>query len=325
MVKVGSINIESSALVNNLLKDPTTREIITFTPDEPKPNAPLFICLPGFGFSARSYLNVNPIGESFMSVVQGLYDHNRVGGATIAIVDSMTKLGGNQYINSTAAGNYEDFIIGEVIPQLKERFNSGNVGLFGKGSGGFGAYTLAVRNPSAIQGFAAHSPDAGFEYCYIPDFNVAMEEFKQTGGPAKWVQKFWNSKNKARSVYMRTLGIIAFAAFYSPNESSNELGTDFPFDWDTGEFRQDVWSRWQSWDPARNARDFVRQIESMQFIYHDIGVMDEFSLLWGNRFLDNIITNSGIKHFYEEYEDGHFGTTYRFEKSLSMMATALSI
>ena len=62
----------------------------------------------------------------------------------------------------------------------------------------------------------------------------------------------------------------------------------------------------------------------MKLIYLDVGLRDEFSLIWGARSMDSFLTETGIKHVYEEYEDGHFGTVYRMEKSLSQLAASLS-
>ena len=42
MVKMESIHIESEALSNNPLKDPSKREVLVFTPDERKANTPLY-------------------------------------------------------------------------------------------------------------------------------------------------------------------------------------------------------------------------------------------------------------------------------------------
>jgi hypothetical protein len=52
--------------------------------------------------------------------------------------------------------------------------------------------------------------------------------------------------------------------------------------------------------------------------------MDDFSAIWGARTIDTKMTEAKINHTYEEYEDGHFGINYRFEKSLPFLAQALS-
>ncbi len=79
-----------------------------------------------------------------------------LGNSIIINPNFSTKYHVNQYINSPAVGNYEDFIINDLIPQISDMFHTGKVALFGKSSGGFGAYTLAVRHPDIISGFANH-------------------------------------------------------------------------------------------------------------------------------------------------------------------------
>jgi len=89
----------------------------------------------------------------------------------IAIPDSMTSLGGNQFINSEAVGNYEDFIIKDVVGWIKHDFGKRKIGIFGKSSCGFGAYNLTVKNPETFSGFVDVSGDSAFEYCYIKRFS----------------------------------------------------------------------------------------------------------------------------------------------------------
>jgi len=41
----------------------------------------------------------------------------------LVIPDCFTKFGGNQYINSTATGRYEDYIVNEIIPFIQNNYN----------------------------------------------------------------------------------------------------------------------------------------------------------------------------------------------------------
>ncbi len=323
MVKVSSLKVESSALAENPLKDPVAREVTVISPDSPTQSAPIFIYLPAFGTNSRTIFNTTPFGDDFLSRIKRMYDSNVLRGAHIVVPDLFTKLGGNLFLNSSAVGKYEDFIIGELIPKLKQDLQSETVGLFGKSSGGFGSYTLAVRNSGIIQGFSSHSMDAGFEYAYMPDFILAMDQFHKSSGPSKWFQRFWESRNKTNSINLRVLNVFASAAFFSPNETSAEMGIDFPFDWDSGEFRKDIWEKWKSFDPAFHVKDYLRQLEALNHVYLDCGTMDEFNLVWGNRWVNKTLVEGNIKHYYEEYEDGHFGVQYRFEKSLALMAASI--
>ncbi|EQD59413.1 esterase, partial [mine drainage metagenome] len=103
-----------------------------------------------------------------------------------------------------------------------------------------------------------------------------------------------------------------------------EMGVSLPFNFENGDFRPEVWAIWQKDDPAKNVRNFTRQLESMNAIFIDAGTMDEFSAIWGSRAISNQLKNSKINHTYEEFEDGHFGINYRFERSLPVLAQSLA-
>lgn len=323
MVSKSVITVESSALKGNLPEDRTTREVIVYTPDNPKQKAPLLIGLPPFGMNHETFVARTPLTEGLEDILARLYSKEMLKGSVVAIPDCFTKFGGNQYINSSAVGMYENFLTQELIPQIRDKYNTGPTGLFGKGSGGFGAYTVAVRNPGIVNGFASHSMDAGFEFSYLPEFPLAMEEFRRVGSPKIWLDRYYRSFNRISTRQIRTLGVIAYSAFYSPDQSSQEMGIDFPFDWVTGKFRDDVWSRWLAWDPARNIVKFSRQLDMLRTIYLDVGVQDEYSLMWGSRSVDAFLIDNKVNHVYEEYEDGHFGVAYRMEKSLAILAAGL--
>lgn len=318
-----TFTLKSASLSNNPLGDPAERTVITLSPDNPRTNAPLLLGLASFANDPDSFFLSSPFGESFESIVQKLQGKEQLSGAHIALVDTFTKLGGNFYLNSGAVGQYENFIIKELLPELKKRLNHGSVGIFGKGSGGFGAYTLAVRNSGLFRGFACHSLDSGFEYTFLPEFAATMDEFRSASGPARWLEKYWSGFNRIASSRLKVLQILCASAFFSPNPNSTEMGIDFPFDWNTGEFIDSVWSKWLTFDPARNVKNYFRQLENMSSIFLDVGTMDEFSAMWGARSIDSQLTEAKVKHTYEEYNDGHFGINYRFEKSLPVLAQGL--
>ncbi len=324
VLKKDTIQIEAKSLANNPLHDPVTREVIIYSSDETRRGGPLLVGLSPFGSNHRSFVTASPLVENMESILSRMYERGMLKNATIAIPDTFTGFGGNQYLNSSAVGNYEDFIIQDLIPHLKNEYDPTSIGIFGKGSGGFGAYTLAVRNPGTINAFASHSMDAGFEYAYIPDFSPAMAEFRRFGGPSAWFSNYQKSYNRLEKNKVRALSIINYAAFYSPNPSSTEMGIDFPFNWNTGEFKAEIWDKWLSFDPARTIENYFRQIEMLNFIYMDVGIKDEYDLVWGSRSIEAFLSERGVKHVYEEYEAGHFGVLYRIEKSLALMTSSIS-
>ncbi len=322
MVKVSTVRFHSQILQGNPLQDPYDREVLVITPDTLKPNSPLLIGLPGFGNSLASLRNEGPFSSSMVSVLTEMAQNGKLKDSVVAIPDTITKLGGNHFLNSESVGMYETFLIEELIPKLKGDYDTGLVGLFGKDEGAFGAYMLAARNAGTINGFASHSADMGFEYFFVPDFPEVMASLRQMNGVEKWLAKFWASKNRLSSSRLKVLRTIESAAFFSPNPSSTEAGSDLPFDWESGEFKSQVWKLWEEKDPARNCLEYARQLESLHFSYFDVGIMDEFQLVWGHRTIEKKLKEAGIKFTYEEYEDGHFGLNYRLERSLPAMVNA---
>jgi len=120
------------------------------------------------------------------------------------------------------------------------------------------------------------------------------------------------------------LNTIGMAAHYSPNPKSRELGADFPFDLDTGEWRPEVWARWRRWDPVTMVDRYASRLRRMRLVYIDCGTKDQYNLIWGARVLHKKLRDRGIKHVYEEFDDTHSNISYRYDVSLPLLCKALS-
>ena len=110
------------------------------------------------------------------------------------------------------------------------------------------------------------------------------------------------------------------SACYSP---SPDGGFDLPFDVETGAYRSAVFERWLDHDPYRMVEHYVEALKSKALLFIDAGKRDEFHLQLGARLLRDRLTTLGIDHEYEEFDGGHFGTSYRYETSLPLMVRAL--
>jgi enterochelin esterase family protein len=110
------------------------------------------------------------------------------------------------------------------------------------------------------------------------------------------------------------------SACYSPN------GTDFdlPFDMGTGEIRVDVWNRWLGHDPVRLVEKHVEDLRSLSLLYLDAGTRDEFGLDVGARILSKRLADLDIPHIHEEFDDGHFNVSYRYDQALEFISGSIS-
>jgi enterochelin esterase family protein len=241
----------------------------------------------------------------------------------VAAPDCFTRLGGSQYLNSSATGRYADHLVGEVVPFLRDRYPCGKAGVFGTSSGGYGAMALSMRHPDVFSALADHSGDANFELCYLADFGAALTAFREAGGPARWLDSLWADVNRERKKYFKPLNVLGMSACYSPNPESPHLGIDFPFDLETGVFRPEVWERWRANDPVNLAEKHAAGLTALDLVYLDCGKTDEFHLQWGARALTAALRKHEVDVRYEEFDDGHFGVAYRYDVSVPLLARAL--
>lgn len=312
---IRSYDIESDVLKDNPLRDPYIRKVyILQTSDNAE--APIVIYLSGFLSSSLALLNYDPLSESILDKVERLQRQGSIKDMVLVLPDLFTKLGGNQYINSTAVGMYEDFIVRELIPFLRDIYGNREVIVMGKSSGGYGSLILGMKYPDVISGVVDHSGDAYFEYVYLPYFPHAIRHIRKEGDPYNWLMKYWGKVNKKERDDLNTLNIIAMAAFYSPEGEKIIL----PFDLETGEIIEDVWKRWLEKDPVRLVNKYYENLRKLKLLYIDVGNKDEFRINFGSRILHKKLLKYNVKHEFEEFDGGHFNTSFRYDISLSLIS-----
>ena len=317
--------ISSEVLRGNALGDPTERDLYVYLPPgyDASKRYPTLLGVVGFTGTGGMLFNVDPLSENLQTRLDRLIGAGACPPVIVAAPDCFTRVGGNQYINSTATGRYEDYLLQEIVPFVEKTYSTRSWGVFGKSSGGYGSMLLGMRHPEVFKAIADHSGDANFELCYIPDFPDALDQFREAGGPAQWLEKYWADDNQRRRRWHKPLNVLGMAAHYSPNPSSPHMGIDFPFDLETGELKLDVWQRWRAWDPVQLVDKYKDNLKKLRVIYVDCGKKDEFSLVWGARALVTKLRAAGLDPHHEEFDDGHMSIPYRYDVSVPMLAKAL--
>lgn len=323
--------IPSRVLAGNPLGDPTERDLYVYVPPgyDPANRYPAVLAIVGFTGTGGYLFNVDPLGEPLDRRLDRLIAAGTCPPVIVAAPDCFTRLGGNQYINSAGTGRYEDYLVDEIIPFVDASYATlprGRWGVFGKSSGGYGSIVLGMRRPDVFCAVADHSGDSCFELCYIGDFPAALDAFREAGGPAAWLERFWADPNHHRDRHMKPLDLLAMAAHYSPNPEAPAAHAriDWPFDLETGEFRPAIWERWRAWDPVNMVEHHVENLKQLRAIYVDCGTHDEFGLHWGARALVHELRRHGISVRHEEFDDGHMNIPYRYDASLPFIVGAIA-
>jgi enterochelin esterase family protein len=321
--------MESRVLRGNRPGDPNLREVPVYLPpgydDSPKRRYPVVVVLTGFTGSGRMLLNRSNFTEAIDLRMDRLIATGRARPMILVMPDCYTRYGGSQYLNSSATGRYEDHVVHEIVPWIDSRYRTkgdrAHRGVMGKSSGGYGAMVLGMKHPGVFGALASHSGDAYFEYCYLPDFPKAIDGLRKHGGVEGFMRAFEKAPRKKHDL-VGVLNIIAMAACYGPRPRA-PLGFDLPFDLDTGRLDERVWDRWLRLDPVRMIPQHAAALRKLRLLFIDVGTRDEYNLHHGARILRRTLRRHGIRHVYEEFDDGHMDISYRYDASLARMSRAL--
>jgi enterochelin esterase family protein len=319
----------SRVLADNPLGDPATRPLpIILPPDYASSGKryPVLYGLAGYTGSGLSMLNFTAWQPNLQQRIDRLMTEGNLPPAIYVLPDCFTRYGGSQYLNSTAIGRYEDYVIDEIVPHIDRTYHTiagpEGRGVFGKSSGGYGSIVLGMKHPDVFGAVACHSGDMAFDLCYRLDFPRFLNAIQKAGGLEKWWIEF-ERKPKKENRDVEAVDILAMAAAYSPNPNTTPFPIDFPFDLDTCELKPDVWARWLEHDPVQMVDRCADNLKKLRLLFIDCGSRDEFNLHFGARLLARKLKALGIAHEYEEFDDGHMNITYRYAVSLPKIARAL--
>jgi len=318
--------LESKVLAGNPLGDPSLREVPVYLPPQANERRlPVVWLLSAFTGTPQGLFESHPWKRG------ALWEWDRTmasGAASPAIVcmpNTFTRLGGSQFVNSSAVGRYQDYVLDELIPFVESHYPvlEGARGVVGKSSGGFGALHLCMQRPGTFQAAASIAGDCHFEASLGNDLLCGLREIQRLGGdPKTFLEAFFVKPNLEGDGHA-ALNLLAMAACYSPNPES-PLGWDLPVDLHTGERIEAVWARWKAFDPIVACRQHSTGLRALRLLYLEAGTRDEFHLQFGLRIFSRTLTELGIAHQVHEFEGGHFGMDRRYSEVLPLLTQALA-
>jgi enterochelin esterase-like enzyme len=346
----------SRILKNNPLGDPHVRKLAAWLPPQYDSSGgrrfPVLYDLVGFTGTGLSHVGWKPFGENVPERAARLIHEERMAPAIIVLPDCFTALGGNQYVNSSAIGDYADYLTREIIPFVDREFRTlptrEHRGCFGKSSGGYGAILHGMRYARYWGAIANHSGDAYFDFVYGHDWPNTLNELakhrlpKRKAGPydvrrestrkglprglddgriRRFLQHVWK-KEKVTSAEGHCIMNLCMAATYDPDPRA-PLGFRVPFNLESGERIDERWRQWQRHDPIRLVRRYRKNLQTLRGIYIDCGWRDQYHIHYGSRILSKRLAEAGIRHTYEEFDDNHSDIDYRMDVSLPFLSRAL--
>jgi hypothetical protein len=349
---------ESRILKGNALGDPHVRKLAVWLPPQYDNRMtrlrrfPVLFDLVGFTGSGLGHVGWKNFSDNVPERAARLIHDGRMGPAIFVFPDCFTALGGNQYVNSPAIGDYADYLTREIIPFVDREFRTlasrDHRGCFGKSSGGYGAMLHGMRYAKYWGAIADHSGDAYFDFVYRHDWPNTLNELakyrlprrrsgrydarrearrpgladgKDDGRIRRFLQHVWKKEKLAGKEVMCIMN-LCMAATYDPDPLAPN-GFRVPFNLESGEPLPERWARWRRHDPINLVQRYRRNLKSLRGIYLDCGWRDQFHIHYGARILSARLSAAGIRHTYEEFDDDHSDIDYRMDLSLPFLYRAL--
>jgi hypothetical protein len=330
--RIDSGVIDSAALRGNPLGDPAERPVHVYLPpgyDDSDERYPSVYVLQGYTGQVEMWFNRKPFVPTFPEAVDGAIASGDCPPVIVVLVDAWNAYGGSQYVDSPATGRYHSYVVDDVVPWVDGRYRTipdrESRAVTGKSSGGFAAMITPMLRPDVFGALASHAGDSMYEYSYCADFAKSFRILKQYDGDVwAWWEKFRNRGGTTPTPDDWTLVMIlgCSAAF-----SADEDGTvHLPFDTDTGRIRDDVWARWQAWDPVRMAPRHADALRSLRAVWLDGGTRDEWFLDVGAQAFRAELAALGVpddRVSLELFDAGHMDIEYRYPRAISWLAHRL--
>jgi len=287
---------------------------------------PLFVMLAAYTNAGPGQVAWRNHGETLPQRLDRLLASGDMGPVICVFPNAWNALGGNQYVNSSTVGPWEDIICDGLLPQLDQQLRTQGAPqrvVFGKSSGGFGALHLAMSRPGCFAACAAHAADMGFDVVYLPDMPQTCQVLERYDHDLpRFVRQFWRRK-KADYREFHALMTLCLAASYDP-QPEQPLGLRLPFATATCELNESAWENWLRFDPVRWSDQQLQTLALLRAMWLDVGKFDQYNIQFGSRRLHRRLEQSGVEHHYEEFDGNHSGMDWRLDASLPYLYHSLN-
>lgn len=302
----------------NLVGDPDRRAATVYLPPtygtHPRRRYPVVYLLHGFAadhraFMRGAYQNLN-IRLSMDSLIRG----GTIREMIVVTPNARNAYDGSFYSNSPVTGNWEDFIVRDLVSHIDRRYrtvrNAKGRGIAGHSMGGYGALRIGMRHPetfSAIYGLSA---------CCLAWWGDSLD----AAAAARWRTAIaLDDRQKFAKAGFYTNLLFALAAVNSPNVAKPPFFVDFPYrlSGDSVVLDSLVATRWRM-GPLTMAHSHAASLRGLSVAF-DAGSADGFRDIPLNAAeLDRVLTGLGVPHMFELY-DGTHGSRIRSRIETKML------
>jgi hypothetical protein len=217
----------------------------------------------------------------------------------IVVPDARTKLIGSMYSSSPVTGDWETFIIRDLVSGIDSRYRTlarpESRGLAGHSMGGYGTVRIGMKHPHVFSSWYAMSP-----CCLTPGIDPQATVL----GPAFERAGAVKSADDLGRLDFFTLVVLSSAAAWSPNPQRPPLFLDLPVE--GGKPVPEVIATWAANSPIAMLPQYIPNLKSYKAIVLEAGDQDtQTGIAESIRAMDRLFTLYGIGHEAEIFEGDH--------------------
>jgi len=309
---MNSIKIDAPSLMDNLVGEPTERTIYVYLPPSygaSEKQYPVVYYLPGYGDS-------NVIGFRLPGDMDALIESGKVNEMIIVVAGGDSKMGGSFYVNSPVTGNWEDYIVKDVVSFVDSQFRTlpqaQSRGITGHSMGGFGALNIAMHNPDVFSAVYSMSPGLFDENGLAESFMFAQDQLiRDFVGYESELASLSPAEAQQRMLAAPEEFSLAYGYAFAPNPDRHPPYFDYPYTEVGGQLvrNEEIWKKWESGfgGIAEEAVQYKENLLKLKGIVVDYGINDENPWIpKGSEYYGEQLTAAGIPVKVESYDGNHF-------------------
>ena len=328
--KLVQLKIHAPSLKGNLLGDPTEQPVYVYLPrgyEGSTKRYPTLYLLHGFTSNSSVWINGQYQGMALQTLMDDFIKSGKVREMIVVSANGANAYKGSFYTNSTVTGNWEDFIVRDLVNYVDSNYRTmpraESRGIAGHSMGGYGSVMIGMKHPEIFSAVYALSPCCLAMEADMSEANtawpgvLALTSKDQLSGPPRSFGQFFQS------------AFIALSAAFSPNPNRAPFFVDFPFESKPGicnppvegklltnmpcvQKNEAVHAKWRSKFPVYIAEANKENLKKLRGIFLDYGEKEEFEHIRGGvKLLSSTFSELNVPHQFEVYADGNHGSLIR--------------
>ena len=291
--KVLTVKVHSQGIANNMLGDSEYRKVSIYLPpgyiENSTTNYPVIYMLSDVNGTNEDWFQI--LGSTdFIETLDKLITQGGIKPAIMVFPDGKNKIGGSWYTNSSVTGNWEDFVVNDVVNYIDQNFRTlpfaASRGIAGKGMGGYGALKLATKHADVFSAVYSLNALVDFEtmitheYIWSNSMKIATEAL-QYPTPNEFANK-----------------LLGMAVAFAPDPNKPVLLGNLPKT-ENGEIVNDVFEKWLDQDPLQMIGNYTNNLNLLKAISVDCSNSDACIMLSSN--YSKALTENGIKNSFSYF------------------------